>query len=137
MFFPFRSWETFELPEPNASLFQLEEVQIYESGFELIIPLFTLPMFVLAFILVGYVRTRATDIVTLIFIVLNGIFIYQLRYLLLGPVALGYAADEIHIGIGYYLLCLTTAALLVLTSVSLARPNYRKRRIDSDLIDSF
>jgi hypothetical protein len=137
VFLPFRSWESFELPETGTSLFQLEEVIEYETGFEMIIPLFTLPMFVLALILVGYVRTRITDIITLIFIALNGIFLFQLYQLLLGPVFWGRRADSFQVGSGFYLLCITTSVIFVVTIASLARSNYRKRRIDSDLIDSF
>ena len=130
MFLPFRTY-------PNASL---EYISSYYSapspkhlnGFQMAFPVISLGVFALCFILIGYARSKAAGVISLIFSALNCIYMVFILFIIEFQL---FHKREIVIGIGFYLLCILSLTLFIVSVTNMIRPQQVKRKNRMDLLD--
>lgn len=107
----------------------------YENGIRMIVPLFSLPVLILIFVLLGFARSRSTAIISLVFACLDilwmPVILFAIHFNL-------FSSNTYHTGIGYYMLCAAVLIQFVLPIMILKQKDYLiqpKQKHAGDLLD--
>ena len=138
LFLPYQSRQDYIYIQTttNSTTSPIEAKYVHQSGLEIVAPLFAIPAFVLAFVLIGFVRTKAGNIIALIFSALNGFVVVFTLFIIHFQL---FTRIEIHAGLGFYMLVLAELGLLTISLYNTARPDNRKNKqgMESrDLLDT-
>jgi hypothetical protein len=136
LFFPYEVQEA----EPNTYLTVVpnpggEVKYLYYSGFDLGFPMLGIPVIVLIFILMGFVRTRATGILSIVFASLH---VLWMPVVLFGIHFTLFYHPVIHTGIGYYMMLLAVLIQFIVPIMVLRQQDYKTKPIkrrSHDILD--
>ena len=134
MFLPFKTYPE-AIPNYNLYTHNFDNAKRYLSGFDLILPLISLGVAGLCYILIGHVRSKAAGIISLVFASLNCIYMLVILFAINFQL---FSSRKIGTGIGFYILSLLALTLFVVAVGNLLKPKKAgtKSKNAAELLDN-